>query len=156
MAREKKVKDAVEEEGGGKVKKIILIIAPTLAVAAGVLFFFLGGDGEAAGPTTTLAPIEGDVIPIETLTVNLPGEENRYARVGFAVVLDSTATPSSVGSKVPLLQDAALGIMVHYDAETLQTAEGQERLREELSEAAVRLFPDGEVLRAVLTELIVQ
>lgn len=157
MAKEKKQKkEKVEgEEGGGGMKKIILMVAPALAVGAG-MFFFLGGSSEAAGPTTTLAPIEGDVIPIDTMTVNLVGEEGRYARLGFAVVLDSLADSGAVGSKVPLLQDAALGIMVHYDAATLQTVEGQEQLRQELSDASVALFPDGEVLRAVLTELIVQ
>ncbi len=158
MAKEKKQKKEKaegEEGGGGGMKKIILMVAPALAVGAG-MFFFLGGSGEAAAPTTTLAPIEGDVIPIDTMTVNLVGEEGRYARLGFAVVLDSLADSGVVGSKVPLLQDAALGVMVHYDAATLQTVEGQEQLREELSDASVALFPDGEVLRAVLTELIVQ
>jgi flagellar FliL protein len=157
MAKEKKKKEKAEGEegGGGGMKKIIMMVTPALAVGAG-MFFFLGGSGEAAAPTTTLAPIEGEVIAIDTMTVNLVGEEGRYARLGFAVVLDSLADSGAVGTKVPLLQDAALGIMVHYDAATLQTAEGQEQLRQELSEASVALFPDGEVLRAVLTELIVQ
>jgi flagellar protein FliL len=164
MLKKKKTKSddgAVDTEGdgeggGGKMKKIIMMVVPAVAVGAGAFFFFLGGDGEAAGPTTTLAPIEGDVIPIEAMTVNLVGDDGRYARIGFAVVLDSTADSGLVGTRVPLIQDALLGIMVDYDADMLQSAEGQERLRRDLSAASVALFPDGEVLRVVLTELIVQ
>lgn len=155
MAKEKKEKPEKGEGGGGGMKKIILMVAPALAVGAG-MFFFLGGGGAEAGPTTTLAPVEGGVLPVDTLTVNITGEESRYARVGFAVVLDSLADPTVVEGRLPLLQDAALSIMVKYDSATLQSADGQEQLRQELSDASVALFPDGEVLRAVLTELIVQ
>jgi flagellar FliL protein len=144
-----------EAKSGGKLKKIILIVVPVLLVGGGAAFFFMGGEGEESAPETTV-PVEGEVIEVDTLTVNIVGEENRYARVGFAVVLNATADSGAVGLKVPLLQDAALAILTRYDAATLQSPEGQERLRQELSEASVALFPDGEVLRAVLTELIVQ
>jgi flagellar protein FliL len=152
--KEEKTEDEEGGAGGGRMKKIILLVVPALAIGVGAFFFL--GSGQETGPTTTMAPIEGEVIPIDTLTVNLVGEQGRYARLGFAVVLDSTAASGVVDSKIPLLQDAALGIMVGYDAETLQSAAGQERLRGELTEASIALFPDGEVLRAVLTELIVQ
>ncbi|MGF1666973.1 MAG: flagellar basal body-associated protein FliL [Acidimicrobiia bacterium] len=163
MAKGKKQKksgeevEGEEEGGGGGKKKIILMVVPALLAIGGGAFFFLGGSDDASAPTTTtIAPIEGEVITIETLTVNLVGEENRYARLGFAVVLDSLADAGAVESKLPLLQDAAIGVMVHYDSTTLQSVEGQEQLRQELTDASIALFPDGEVLRAVLTELIVQ
>ena len=148
--------DEEAESGGGKLKKIIFIVVPALAVGAGVFFFFGGTGAEAASPTTTLAPVEGEVIEIDTVTVNLVGSEGRYARVGFAVVLDSMANSTVVGAKVPLMRDALLTTMTGFTADELQTADGMERLRQELSDAMVALFPDGEVLRAVLTDLIVQ
>jgi flagellar basal body-associated protein FliL len=160
MAKEKKEKKEKEEkepkEGGGRLKKIIIMVVPALAVGAGMFIFLGGGDAEAAAPTTTLAPIEGEVIPIDTLTVNLVGEEGRYARVGFAVVLDSMADSGIVGNRVPLMQDAALTILTGYNSEDLTNEEGMERLRRDLSDAVVAIFPDGEVLRAVLTEVVVQ
>ena len=156
MTKKEKKEEPESGEGGGRgMKKIIQMVVPALAVGAG-MFFFLGGSGAEAGPTTTLAPVEGGVLPVDTLTVNITGEESRYARLGFAVVLDSLADPGVVEGRLPLLQDAALSIMVKYDSATLQSAVGQEQLRQELSNASVALFPDGEVLRAVLTELIVQ
>lgn len=149
--------DTQEEPRGGTLKKIILMVVPALAVGAG-MFFFLGGggDAEAAPTSTTLAPIEGEVIEVDTLTVNLMNEEGRYARVGFAVVLAEGANQGAVGARIPLMRDAAISTMTNFDSAELQSAEGMERLRTELSAAMVALFPDGEVLRAVLTELIVQ
>jgi flagellar FliL protein len=145
------------EKTGGK-KKLVMIVVPIVVVIAGAAGFFLrGGDtAEAAVPTTTVPIVEGDVIEVDTMTVNLVGEEGRYARVGFAVVLDSTAESGAVGVKVPLMRDATLTVMTGFDSTELQTAEGMERLRHELSDAIVAFFPDGEVIRAVLTELIVQ
>ena len=71
-------------------------------------------------------------------------------------MLSADADNGVVGARVPLLRDAALTIMTDFSSAELQTAAGMERLRPSLSERAVELFPDGEVLRAVLTELIVQ
>lgn len=144
------------QKGGGK-KKLVMIVVPVLVVIAGAAGFFLrGGDAAEASVPTTVPVVEGDVIEIDTMTVNLVGEEGRYARVGFAVVLDATAASGDVGKKVPLMRDATLTVMTDFNSTELQTAEGMERLRQELSDAVVAIFPDGEVIRAVLTELIVQ
>jgi flagellar FliL protein len=156
-------KDETEQEStdGEKpkrgLKKIIMIVVPVLALAGGGYFFFLGGGGEAeAAPSTTLAVVEGEVIQADTLTVNLVGEEGRYAKVGFAMVLVQGANQTLVAGKLPLVRDAALSIMTGFGSAELQTQEGMDRLRGEMTDAAVELFPDGEVIRIVLTELIVQ
>ncbi len=144
------------EKTGGK-KKLVMIVVPVIVVLAGLAGFFLrGGETAEAAVPTTIPVIEGDVIEVDTMTVNLIGEEGRYARIGFAVVLDSTADSGAVGKKMPLMRDATLTVMTEFDSAELQTAEGMERLRHELSDAVVTIFPDGEVIRAVLTELIVQ
>ena len=159
MAKEKKEKkekpEGEEEAGGGGKKKIILIVVPVVLIAAGAGFFLRGGDAEAAVPTTI--PVEeGEVIEIDTMTVNLVGEEGRYARVGFAVVLDSTADSAVIGTKTPLMRDVTLTVMTGFNSGELQTQVGMERLRSELTDSIVDLFVDGEVIRVVLTELIVQ
>jgi flagellar FliL protein len=144
------------EKGGGK-KKLVMIVVPVIVVIAAAAGFFLrGGDTAEAAVPTTIPVVEGDVIEVDTMTVNLIGEEGRYARVGFAVVLDSMAESGAVGKKMPLMRDATLTVMTGFNSAELQTAAGMERLRQELSEAVVAIFPDGEVIRAVLTELIVQ
>lgn len=151
---------ADEEQAKGGKKKLILIAVPILVVgvAAG---FFLGGRGASADATgqtttTTLASTEGPVVEVDTMTVNIGGDGTSYARLGFALVLSSDATPETVADKIPLLQDAAIRVMAGFGPDELVTAEGQDRLRAALTEEATSLFPNGEVLRAVLTELIVQ
>jgi flagellar FliL protein len=156
MAKEKKDKEKKEKgEGGGGAKKIIIMVLPAVVVGAG-MFFFLGGKSDAsAGTTTTTIVQEGDVIDVDTLTVNIVGEEGRYARVGFALVLSSTASGEEIAKKLPLVRDAAIDVLTAYSAADLQSQDGQERLRQELSDRCADLY-DGDVLRVVLTELIVQ
>lgn len=149
--------DAPTEEGaepkGGK-KKLLMIVLPLLLVAGGGGYFMFGmGGNEAPTETTIAVPVEGDLLAVETMTVNLP--DDHYAKVGFALVLDSMADPAMVEMKIPLIKDAALSILTGFDAQELSTKEGMERLRTELSDYASTEFPD-EVLRVVLTEMLVQ
>lgn len=147
--------ETTETPSKGGIKKIAMMVVPALVVGIGAVLFLGGGD-EASATATTIAVVEGEVIEIDTMTVNLVGEPGRYARVGFAVVLDATADNSIVGARVPLLRDMALTVLTDFTSAELQTAAGMERLRQALSDRSVGLFPDGEVIRAVLTELIVQ
>jgi flagellar basal body-associated protein FliL len=151
-------KDKEPAEGTKGKKKTLLIAVPVVVVSAAAGAFFLrGGSAEAVTPTTsTYAPVEGEVIEVDQLTVNLVGEEDRYARLGFALVLAEGVSSGEVGKRVPLLRDAAISVLTEFTTEELRTAEGMERLRARLSEESIALFEHGEVIRAVLTELIVQ
>ncbi len=151
--------DAEEGKKGGK-KKLIIGVVGLVAVAGGAYFFLLGGGGgEPVDPeaaTTTTVVVEGAVIEAGQLTVNLADEETRYARLNFAVVLAMGADSAVVGERIPLLQDAALSVLTGYTSADLLAADGLDRLRGELSESALEIYADGEVLRVVLTEVIVQ
>lgn len=140
-----------------KRKWTLLAVLPALVLAAGAAVILFGGTPDvAASAPAVLSDEEGPVIEVDTLTVNLIGEEGRYARIGFAVVLSVEADRAVVGAKVPLMRDAALTVMTDYSADELQTAAGIDSLRTDLSRAMGDLFPDGAVIRAVLTELVVQ
>ncbi len=143
---------------GGKGK--LLGGVGALAVVGVVLYVFvLGGGGgeEAAAETTTTVAVEGAVIEAGELTVNLadPGE-TRYARVGLAVVLAFGADSGVVGERIALLQDAALSELNGFTSDELLAPTGADELRGALTDRALEIWPDGEVLRVVLTELIVQ
>lgn len=143
---------------GGK-KKLVMIAAPALVVVGLGAFFLLGrGGGEevAASTTTTVAQV-GEVIEGDTLTVNLADEgDPRYARVTFAVVLPVGADSGLVGMKISLLKDRALDIIAGYSADELLGDGGFDDLRRRLSDAAAEIWPDGEVMEVVLTEVLVQ
>ena len=148
---------SADEKPAKSKKKLLMIVGPAMLLLAGGGFFFLKGGSASAAPADTTVPavVEGEVVEVGTMTVNLVGEDGRYARVGFALVLDATADSAEVGKRIPLLQDSILTIMTGFTSAELQTAAGMERLRTEVSDKAGELF-DGDVIRAVLTELIVQ
>ena len=152
-----------EAKGGGK-KKLLMIVLPAVLVLAGGGYFMMGGsdDAEAAEAEAEAAAadeevVEGEVIEVGKMTVNLADEEElRYARVGIAVVLSETADSAVVGTKIPLVQDAAITVIAGMSSDDLRTPSGIEALRSTLTARAVEMFPDGDVVRVVLTEMIIQ
>jgi flagellar basal body-associated protein FliL len=146
---------APPEEGkkkGGKKK--FIFIALFLVLGAGGYMFMSGGS--APEEPVSEEPVEGAVIDGATMTVGLAGETPSLARVSFAVVLSEGADSAAVGNRIQILQDAALTTISGYTAAELRTVEGLDRLRADLTARALEVYPDGEVLRVVLTEVIVQ
>jgi flagellar basal body-associated protein FliL len=132
---------------------LLLGVVTVTALGAGVFFFaFAGGEAEAGPPPV----VEGAVVDVAEMTLNLAGPQTHYARVAFAAVLDEKADESKVKLRFPLLKDAAITEVGTFTAEVLRTPEGVEQLRERLTEQAVALYSEGEVVRIVLTELVVQ
>ena len=76
--------------------------------------------------------------------------------MSFALVLAEGADTAVVGNKIQLVQDGALSAIAAFSADVLKTPEGLDLLRGELTAVAHDIYPDGEVMRIVLTEVIVQ
>ncbi|HEY8339789.1 MAG TPA: flagellar basal body-associated FliL family protein [Egibacteraceae bacterium] len=127
-----------------------------LAVGAAAYLVLLKPNDPAAATEVPAAPEEGEIVDVAELTVNVRGDGLRYARVGFAVVLAADASADAVTPDLPLLKDAAISEIGRFTAEQLRTPEGGDALRSALTKRAARLWPDGEVLRVVLTSLVVQ
>jgi flagellar protein FliL len=144
---------------GGK-RKLVLVVLVLAAVAAGAVGgkMLLAGDPGVPGEEVAAAPApaEGEVVTVAKLTASLAGGGSHYARVEFGAVLADTATAAAVEPRFPLLKDLALSTLMGFEPEELRTVAGADRLRQELTARAGEVFPDGEVLRIVLTELLVQ
>ena len=151
-----KKKAAADGEKGGK-KKMVMIVVPVLAVvgfmAKSTLLKGKAADAKEAKPA---APVEGDIVDVGSLTVNLADVDKHYARVGIALVLNATAHSEEIVNKVPLLKDEAITKIGAHTSAELRTAEGQEKLREELKEATEHVWHEDEVLRVALTEILIQ
>jgi flagellar FliL protein len=141
---------------GGK-KKIFMIVG-LIAALGGIYFFMFAGSGGAEVATEDTTPVEGVVIDGATMTVALNDGSGvaHFARVAFAVVLSEGADSAAVGNRIQILQDAALTTIAGFTAEDLRSVEGLDRLRSALTADALVVWPDGEVIRVVLTEVIVQ
>ena len=151
-------KEAASADGkkGGK-KKLVMIIIPALVVAGLAAKMTVlkdkAGAKEAEKPVEVL---EGEIVDVGSLTVNLADQDRRYARVGIALVLSAAAPTEEVVNRVPLLKDAAITKIGAHTSAELRTIEGQELLRKELAEATEHVWEEGEVLRVALTEILVQ
>lgn len=140
----------------------LLILAAVLAVlvGGGAAWFLTAGasadtdaDADAAPPA---AVEEGEILEVGTLTTNLGGDRPAYARVGVALVLAADADPTVVEADLALVKDAAITEITRHGADELQGEDGVAALRDGLTSAVGALFEDGQVLRVVLTELLVQ
>jgi flagellar basal body-associated protein FliL len=148
-----------EEEPKKKGKgKLIGIVGGAVVLLGVGYFMFLGGGGgdEEAGVTTTTIPVEGAVIEVDEMTVTLSDDPVRYARLKFAVVLPEGGDTAAVGDRVPVLKDAVLDVVSAYTAAELVGPDALGVLREQLTEQALSVYTEGEVLRVVLTEVLVQ
>jgi flagellar protein FliL len=145
--------DAAAPKKKGR-SRLLLIALPALLAVAGVGGYLLRPAPADAGPPPP--PVEGEIVEVAQLTANLAGGELHYARVGFSVVLVEGTAAGDVQARFPLLRDAALSELAGTTPEELRGTEGVDGLRDRLSARAVELYPDGEVIRAVLTELVVQ
>lgn len=141
----------------GKRKKLIVLVMMAVLAGGGGFFAMRTLSAPAsATPEVAPTPIEGAVIDVAEMTASLPGELPHLARVGFAVVLEEGVDPATVTPRFALLKDAAVTELAESSAELLITPEGVDDLRARLTGRAVEVYPDGEVLRVVLTQLVVQ
>ena len=83
-----------EEAKGGK-KKLIIIAVLVLALAGGGYFFFLKPSGEE--PEALPAPVAGEVMTLDPITVNLAG--GHFLQVGMALQVVEAPAHEPDGSK---------------------------------------------------------
>jgi len=150
--------EAVAEEAKKGKGKLIGIIGGVVVLLGVVYFMFLGGGGgdAEAGVTTTTVPAEGAVIEADQMTITLADDPVRYARLTFAVVLPEGGDSAVVGERMPVLKDGVLDVVAGMTAADLVGPEALASLRESLTEKALEVYAEGEVLRVVLTEVLVQ
>lgn len=138
---------------GGKRKLIVIVLVLLLVVGGGAAKFLLGSGAEEAEAAEV---VEGVVVPLEPLTTTTGTATLSHARVALALILVEGADEVTVTERAPLLQDALLREVATMNADQLRSSEGSDQLRVALTAHAQEIWPDGEVLRVILTELLVQ
>lgn len=141
-----------KSKGQSKGKSKLAIIGLVVAIAA-LAFVFL--KPSAAESTEPSEPVPGEVVEVGQMTVNL-ADATRYARVSFSLVLVEGLTVDAVAAKYPYLKEAVLFEFSKVSAPDLRAPGGLDGIATRLSEGARAIYTDGEVIRLVLTELLVQ
>jgi flagellar basal body-associated protein FliL len=155
------VTETVEKKGRSKLLLIGGAVGLLLVLGAVYMFVLAPGDdpeaaAAAAAEEAAAAAADGDIVEVANFTASLQGPDPHFAKLGFSAVLSTTALADDVTARFPLLQDAALMVLARTSADDLRTAAGGEQLRADLTAEAQQIWPDGEILRIVLTELVVQ
>lgn len=141
----------------GRRRLLLLVALLAIVLGGGAAWMLTGPDDAGAGEDGAVAEVEeGEILDVGTLTTNLAGTPPRYARVGVGLVLAADATGSEVQEDLPLVKDAIITQISSHVAADLQGREGVATLRDGLTTAVSDLFEDGQVVRVVLTELLVQ
>ena len=159
MAKKKKKGEEEEESGGGKGK----MIAIGLVGAAAAYKFVLAPspapvDEEAAVEEQAERVVEeGLIFPMEEIVVNLADtDENRYLRVGIALVLEEGVAVEAMEPEAPIAIDAAIDYLSAQTFEDLKVPGSKTTVREELSALIRTAFEEEKVVRVLLTTFVMQ
>ena len=100
---------------------------------------------------------EGEIFPLEELVVNLAdADENRYLRVGLALVLEAGTGSGSMEAEAPIAIDAAIDYLSAQSFEDLMAPGSKTEVREELSTRIRAAYDDAKVVRVLLTTFVMQ
>ena len=160
MADEKKKKKAEtpedgEAEGGRRKKLLVVGLVTLLAVAGAAYFFLFAGSGEAAAEE----PVAGEVLPLESLAVNLAG--GGYLKVGIALQLtEAAASGGHGGAAVDGSEALDLVISTFSQAQPSDVVGARDALKAALEQKIVEAYTDEEGVEMVMgiyfTEYVTQ
>jgi flagellar FliL protein len=141
---------------GGRSGKLKLLVPVVLLLGAGLAAksLLLGSPAQKAEAKPKKQ--EGAIVTMDPVTVNLADAGFHYARVGFGIVLTTTASSKEVEERLPLFKDQAISTVGGFQSRVLKTVEGQDELRHRLTEVAFELYGEEEIVKVILTEIVVQ
>ena len=155
MAKKKK---KTEEEEEQKSKKPMIIGG--VVAAALVYNFVLKPAPEPEEPVEEAAERvieEGEIFPMEEIVVNLAdSDDNRYLRVGLALVLEAGTPSIAMETEAPIAIDAAIDYLSAQTFEDLQADGAKTKVRDELSTLIRAAYDDEKVVRVLFTTFVMQ
>lgn len=158
--------EALSVSGSKAGMNKLTLVALVIAVAALGFAFLKPGAAPASAPAEPAhaEPKPGPVVDVGQMSLNL-ADPGRYARVSFALVLAEGTVVGGGGhgggeggveAQFPLVKEAVLFEFSKVSAEQLRAPGGLDAIANTLSERVRGIYEHGEVLRVVLTELLVQ
>ncbi|WP_293446463.1 flagellar basal body-associated FliL family protein [Persephonella sp.] len=167
MAEENKEQEE-QQQGGGKKKLLILLV---------VLLLLLGGGGGAAYKFLVLdkqnekqedkaQKIQEEIRNVEnigimfevgTFVVNLADRDaDRYLKVTVILEIENEQVKQEVEKRLPQIKDSITTLLFTKTSRELKTAEGVERLKEEILRRVNAILPLGGVKNVYFTDFVIQ
>ncbi|SNZ08092.1 flagellar FliL protein [Persephonella hydrogeniphila] len=167
MAEE--TKEQEEQPKGGKKKLLILLV---------VLLLLIGGGGGAAYKFLVLdkqkekqeenkaEKIQEEIRNVEnigimfevgTFVVNLADKDaDRYLKVTVILEIENEQVKQEVEKRLPQIKDSITTLLLTKTSRELRTAEGVERLKEEILRRVNAILPLGGVKNVYFTDFVIQ
>jgi len=158
-----------QEQKGGKKKLIILLVA---------LLLLLGGGGGAAYKFLVLdkqkeeqkenkaEKIQEEIRNVEdlgimfevgTFVVNLADKDaDRYLKVTIILEIENEQVKQEVEKRLPQIKDSITTLLFTKTSRELKTAEGVEKLKEEILRRVNAILPLGGVKNVYFTDFVIQ
>ena len=159
MAKKKAKNDeAEEEEGGGKSKKLPMIIGAVVVLGA-VYNFVLKPSPEPMPDEMAMVevePIEGEIIELPEVVINIDDDVVSYVRVGVALVLEEGTLAGDFEAEAAIAKDIILDDLSGRTVPELRTPEGKQKVKEEISIKLREAYGDAKVIRMLFTVLVMQ
>lgn len=145
-----------EEQPPVKSKKKIAIIAVAVVVFLAGGYVVTSGGAEADAADAPEEPVAGDVVALDSITLNLA--DGRFLKVGIALQLvEGMAPPATAeveGYAAPAL-DEAISLLGSLSYADLVAPGGRDAAKASLSERVAARYED-EVMGVYFTELVMQ
>ena len=139
--------DGEDEPKGGRKKLLVIALVAVLALAGAAYFFLFAGSAEAE------APVEGTVLALEPVAVNLAG--GGYLKVGIALQFTEASAGGGHGGGPDGSKALDLVIAQFSGAQPTDVAASREALKADLEKKIIEAY-HHDVMGIYFTEYVTQ
>jgi flagellar basal body-associated protein FliL len=154
--KDKKKKDDSEDGGEEKKSKLPMIIGGLLALGAVYNFVLKPAPVEDPLAMVEAEPIEGEIFELPEMVINIDDDSVQYVRVALAIVLEEGTTADDFEMEAAIAKDVILEDLSGRTADQLQSSQGKQDIKAELSTALRDAYGDEKVVRVLFTALVMQ
>ena len=157
MAKKDKKKDDSEEETEEKKKsKLPMIVGGLLALGGVYNFVLKPAPVEEPLAMVEVEPIEGEIFELPEMVINIDDDSVQYVRVAMAIILEEGTLAADFELEAAIAKDVILEDLSGRSADQLQSAQGKQDIKAELSETLREAYGDEKVIRVLFTALVMQ
>jgi flagellar FliL protein len=138
------------EPAKGGSRRTVVVVLLLLAVAAAAYWFLLRPEAGAADAAEPPAPVPGDVLQVDAISLNLA--DGHYLRIGIGLQLtdDVSEKPDTARAL-----DLVVSLFSGRPVAEVTSAEGREALKAELRDLLEEAY-EGEVMDVYFTDYVTQ
>lgn len=155
----KKKSDEEEEETGGGKKKLIMMVVGGLLALGGVYNFVLKPAPVVAPDALAMVevePVEGEILELPEMVINLDDPDVTYMRIGMAIILEEGTLAADFEAEAAIAKDVILADLSARTGAELRTGSGKQKVKEEISAKLREAYGDAKVVRVLFTALVMQ